>query len=81
MIFAMRGRSVDEVKVIALSWQAKVRAATVKTGLNERGVRGRQMIHQALGFLAPPQGQTDHVNLPLFPGPEDGEGESTTITT
>jgi hypothetical protein len=31
------------------------------------------MIHQALGFLAPPQGQTINVNLPGFPGPEDGE--------
>jgi hypothetical protein len=37
MIFAMRERSVDEVKVIALSWHAKVTAATVKSALKERG--------------------------------------------
>jgi hypothetical protein len=47
-------------------------APTVKSALKQSGYRDRQMLHQALGFLATPKGQTINVNLPGFPGPEDG---------
>jgi hypothetical protein len=73
IMLALREQSANKVKMIALTAHPHVTRASVKYALKENGVRDRQMVHQALGFLAPPQGQTINVNLPGFPGPEDGE--------
>jgi len=69
VILALREHSANEVKVAALTAHAKVTQATVEAALQPDGYRDRQMLHTALGFLAPPKGQTINFN---FTGAEEG---------
>lgn len=69
IVLALRDHSVLEVKIAALTAHPNITQATVDTALipGIDGVRDRMMMHQALGFLAPPKGQTINVNLPGAP--------------
>jgi hypothetical protein len=69
IVLALREHSATEVKIAALTAHPTVTQATIKSAqlLGNDGVRDRQMIHQALGFLAVPKGQTINLN---FPEPE-----------
>jgi hypothetical protein len=71
IILALREHSNAGVKIAALSAHTQITKVTVANALQpgEEGFRDRQMVHQALGFLAPPKGQTINFNLDL-PKPE-----------
>lgn len=73
IILALRAHSATEVKIAALTAHAEVTRATVEAALLPEGYRDRLAIHQALGFLAPPKGQTINVN---FPGMDAGSETS-----
>jgi|SRR5215475_2791939 len=64
IIVALRERSTIDVKIAALTSHGAVTQATVSAALLPDGYRDRLMIHQALGFLSPPKGQTINLNLP-----------------
>jgi hypothetical protein len=66
IIIALRSYSATEVKIAALTAHGQVTQATIQSAmqLGAAGVRDRQMIHQALGFLAVPKGQTINLNIP-----------------
>jgi hypothetical protein len=70
IVLALREHSATQVKLAALMAHPDVTEATVRVAMlpDARGYRDRQMIHQALGFLAPPKGQTINFN---FAKPED----------
>jgi hypothetical protein len=76
IILALREHSANEVKVAALTAHAEVTRATVSAALQPEGYRDRQMLHTALGFLAPPKGQTLNFN---FPGSDDGRESNVEI--
>lgn len=77
IIVALRERSTIEVKIAALTSYPAVTQATVQSAmiLGPDGVRDRQMVHQALGFLPTPKGQTINLNLAGAVEPADANRE------
>jgi hypothetical protein len=74
IIIALREHANVFVKIAALSAHGEITKATVSNALlpGDQGFKDRQLIHQALGFLAPPKGQTINFNLEM-PEPEGGK--------
>jgi hypothetical protein len=66
IIIALRDYSAMEVKLEAITAHAQITKSTVNSAMipGNEGYRDRQLIHTALGFLAPPKGQTINVNMP-----------------
>jgi hypothetical protein len=65
IIIALREHSTMEVKIAAITAHPHITHATVESAQvpGGDGYRDRQLIHTALGFLAPPKGQTINVNV------------------
>jgi hypothetical protein len=65
IILALRQHSTAGVKIAALSAHTEITKATIANAMvpGQEGFRDRQMVHQALGFLAPPKGQTINFNF------------------
>jgi hypothetical protein len=73
IIFAIQERSVNLVKIIALSNHPDITEKTVKMAMRSAGINDRKALHTALGFLPKPKGLTIINNLTY---PADGpEGE------
>ena len=62
ILFALREYSALEVKIAALTAHAAITKAGIENALTPKGVKDREMIHSALGLLAPPKGQTINFN-------------------
>jgi hypothetical protein len=58
ILFAMQSASVNTVKVIALSSHPLIMQKTIEFAQMPGGVKDRNTMHQALGFLPSPKGPT-----------------------
>jgi hypothetical protein len=75
IIIALRQHSAMEVKIAALTAHPDITKATVESALlpGNDGFRDRHLIHTALGFLAPPKGQTINFNMLGAQGSNEAE--------
>jgi hypothetical protein len=72
---ALRAYSVNMVKIIATSHHADVMKARVGNAKEPRGVRDRNALDQALGFMPRPKGATTIINVPGGTSIGDDDGD------
>lgn len=75
MMFSFRDMQRNKSALIAMEAHPDVVAKTAKFAKERKGVQDRKMIHEAVGFLPTPKGQSINLNFPgsKDEGPEAGE--------
>ena len=73
MMFSFRDMQRNKSALIAMEAHPGVVSATAKFAKRAKGVQDRKMLHEAVGFLPTPKGQSINLN---FPGSKDEAPEA-----